>query len=504
MLMNIKKEKEEFIMNTTKYFTTALLAVSMMLFMGCENPLEEQAHSQLAPDNVLTTEEGVESVLVSAYGAITWPGRARWNNLEEWPTDISWQTGGGENRAAVQFINWTWDPTMPLFNLIYNKSYNTIRDANILIENVDDVEGLPQAKKDAFIAEARFLRAWGYYRNYIYFGPTPLRKSTQDPFEMPRADKAEFEQFIEDELKAAIAGLPDPGNAPNYGRATKGSAMGLLTRFYLNSRQWQKAADMAKDVIDLGYYQLFPSYEDLLKVENHGNREMMLLNTAHPEGPGGPNGQNYMNAAFPWGFKEWPKKGLVMQPNWNNWASQYRLLDSFYESFEAGDQRREPIVVEYVKFNGDTVNLRQDFNDATRAFRWWPDPNANGNLHGNDVPEVRYAHILLARAEALNELNGPNQPSIDLINEIRDRAGLGPVLLTDFATKEELRNHILNERKWEFYTEGTRRQDLLRHNRYVQNAQDRGIQNATQHRAYYPLPQSAIDANPALEQNPGY
>ncbi len=494
-------------MKTTKYLTIVLLVGLLTLLLGCENPLEEQAHSQLAPDNVLSSQEGIESVLVSAYGSITWPGRARWNNVEEWPTDISWQTGGGENRAAVRFINWTWDPSMGLFNLIYNKSYNTVRDANILLENVGDVEAIPESQKEAYIAEARFLRAWAYYRNYIYFGPTPLRTSTQDPVEMSRADEEEFEQFIEDELVAAIPNLPDPGNAPNYGRATKGSAMGLLTRFYLNSRQWQKAADMAQDVIDLGYYELFPDYEGLLKAQNHGNREMMLLNTAHPQGPGGPNGQNYMNAAFPWGFQEWPAKGLVMQSNWNNWASQYRLLDSFYESFEDGDLRQEPILVEYVNQAGDTVNLRQDYNDATRAFRWWPDPNANGNLHGNDVPEVRYAHILLARAEALNELDGPNQESINLINQIRDRAGLtGPdnVSLTDFNSKEELRNHILNERKWEFYTEGTRRQDLLRHNRYVQNAQDRGIENAAEYRAYYPLPQSAIDANPALDQNEGY
>lgn len=495
-------------MKTTKYITMAFLAVSFVILQSCDNmlSLEEEAHSQLAPENVLNNQEGIESVLASAYGTITWPGRARWNNLEEWPTDISWQTGGGENRAAVQFINWIWDPTMPLFNVVYNRHYSTIRDVNTILENVEEIEGIPQQKADALIAEARALRAWAYYRLYIYFGPTPLRTSTQDEFEMPRAEEGEFLQFIEDELTAVIPDLPDPGNEPNYGRITSGGAMGLLTKLYLNTRQWQKAADAAQDVIDSGFYELFPVYENMFKVEHNGpdHPEFMLVNTAHPEGPGGLDGMNVMNATFPWGFQEWPEKNLVMQSNWNNWASQYRLLDSFYESFEEDDLRRELILVEYVNVQGDTVNLREDYNDATRAFKYWPDPNANGNLHGNDAPEIRYADILLARAEALNELQGPNQESIDLINEVRERAGLDDLLLAEFTTTEELRNFILDERAREFYYEGTRRQDLLRHDMYVQNAQDRGIENAAEHRALYPLPQPAIDANPELEQNPGY
>lgn len=493
-------------MKTTKYLSVLLL-LGFFTLQGCsDNPLDEEVHSELAPENVLSSEEGIESVLASGYQTVTWPGRARWNNLEEWPTDISWQTGGGENRAAQPMLNWEWDASMPLFNIIYNRHYSTIRDANIILENVEEIEGIPEQKANALIAEARALRAWAYYRLYIYFGPTPIRTSTQDEFEMPRASEDEFRQFMEDELLAAIPNLPEPGNEPNYGRITRGGAMGLLTKFYLNTRQWQKTADMAQDVINSGYYSLFPEYEDLFKVENNGpdHPEYMLVNTAHPEGPGGFDGMNVMNATFPWGFKEWPEKNLEMRPNWNNWASQYRLLDSFYNSFEDGDERQDLILVEYVNFQGDTVNLMEDFDNATRAFKYWPDPNANGNLHGNDAPEIRYADILLARAEALNELNGPNQESIDLINEVRNRAGLDDLSMGDFGTKKELRNHILDERKWEFYNEGNRRQDLVRHNQYVENAQERGVPGAAEHRVLYPLPQPALDSNPELEQNPGY
>lgn len=148
-----------------------------------------------------------------------------------------------------------------------------------------------------------------------------------------------------------------------------------------------------------------------------------------------------------------------------------------------------------------------DFEDNIRSFRIWPDQNAQGNHHGNDMPEVRYADILLARAEALNEINGPNQTSIDLVNQVRNRAGLigsNELILADFASQDQFRDHIFDERKWEFYSEGHRRTDLVRQGKFVEQALNRGVTHASEHHNRYPLPQAALDSNPLLEQNPGY
>jgi hypothetical protein len=109
----------------------------------------------------------------------------------------------------------------------------------------------------------------------------------------------------------------------------------------------------------------------------------------------------------------------------------------------------------------------------------------------------------LAKAEALNELSGPNQESVILINEIRDRAELGDKLLTDFPTKESLRDHILKERRWEFWYEGHRRTDLLRMGKYISNAVSRGKSAQEKHKLF-PIPQNEIDANKLMVQNPGY
>lgn len=132
-----------------------------------------------------------------------------------------------------------------------------------------------------------------------------------------------------------------------------------------------------------------------------------------------------------------------------------------------------------------------------------PDPATQGASHGNDFPFVRYADILLSRAEALNELDGPNPLSIDLLNEIRNRAGLSDKAIEDFPTKESLRDHLLDERRWEFWYEGHRRTDLLRMGKYILNAENRGI-NAQEKHKLFPIPQVEIDANNLMAQNPGY
>jgi len=143
-------------------------------------------------------------------------------------------------------------------------------------------------------------------------------------------------------------------------------------------------------------------------------------------------------------------------------------------------------------------------NNNTRSFKYTPDPNAVGNSHGNDIAVIRYADILLSRAEALNELNGPTQEALDLIQEVRDRAGLTtPLNLSDY-TKETLRDRILDERGWELYAEKVRRQDLLRHGKFISSAKARGITIADDHHKLFPIPQTEINANPLCEQNPGY
>ena len=146
-----------------------------------------------------------------------------------------------------------------------------------------------------------------------------------------------------------------------------------------------------------------------------------------------------------------------------------------------------------------------DQGKAVRCFKYVPDPAAISQNNGNDEPVIRYAEVLLNRSDALNEINALNQESVDLLNQIRTRAGVAEYKLSDFHSKDAFRDSILNERGWEFVAEGKRRMDLIRQGQLISRAQARGgASDAKDYMTRYPIPQDEIDANPNMEQNQRY
>ncbi|WP_221393724.1 RagB/SusD family nutrient uptake outer membrane protein [Dyadobacter sp. NIV53] len=342
------------------------------------------------------------------------------------------------------------------------------------------------------MAEARFLRASGYIYLYDLFGPTPIiTSSISNSADRPsRATKEEFIKFVTDELTAVSEILPV--TPKQYGRATKGAALAFLTKFYLNNKDWAKANETAQKVIDLNTYSLFNATNraDLFKIANEKNSEFIYVRP-HIAQPG--LGTNYLPHAAPPNYKF---KGAAKA----NYATQFKTLSAFYDSFDPKDQRRGVFLTEYDDLSGKHIVLGQD---DKRSFKFEEDLPATAADMGNDFPVVRYADILLSKAEALNELNGPTQESIELINQVRLKAGVDAIKLAEFASKDLLRAHILKERGWEFFTEELRRQDLIRHGKFIELAKGRG-KVAFDYQILFPLPQSEIDRNPNLKQNDGY
>lgn len=475
---------------------------SLLSFTGCESNLTEKPNSELSNSTFLPYKEGIESVLFAAYSysanLFDYSDNDRYA-IQEMCTDILWQTGGGENGRAIQIIQFTWDSSHGYLPHFYNIPYKAINHANLVIENIGNVDATDNYKKE-IEAEARFIRAINYYYLWDLFGPVPLRRSTADPIELPRTTEEDLLKFIETELTAIANALPDPGKEVAYGRATKGAAKAFLCRYYLNTRQWDKCIKTADEVINMKYYQLFPDYKQMFKTENDGNKEMIWVRPASSQS--NDTGNRFIAVSTPPNFKKDPVSGLEWQTNWQNFASDYRMYDKFVNSFEPGDIRKSLILTSYIDTKGETVQLLG--NDYCMSWKYWPDPNANGSDHGNDRVVIRYADILLSKAEALNELNGPTTEAIDLINQIRNRAGLDNIELSAFSTKQMLKDHILAERGWEFYSEELRRRDLIRHDKFVDYAHQRGYLTAKKHHEFYPIPQIAMDSNPLLEQNGGY
>ncbi|WKX76404.1 RagB/SusD family nutrient uptake outer membrane protein [Zobellia laminariae] len=479
--------------------------VVIALLFGCEDFLEEEVYTEYDPSVFLQDEAGVDALLTGAYSAAIYSNFQAIDhfNVQQLNTDETWETGGGLNRRVLPLIEFTWDASTDYFNNGYNRFYNAIAAANNVLSVIDGLDNLEEATLKKIEAEARFLRAFFYYNLHSYFGPTPIVTvpdgATLDEIEAvgketPRATEEEYRSYVEGDLLYASENLSYGGLSS---RANKGNALGLLAKFHLNNKEWEKASETAQEVISNGGYVLYDDYTKLFAVDGEDNNEYLFRFEAAV-------GTNQANVYIPHAFPP----NYPIQSNWENFGAQFRTYTLFYETFEEVDIRRQLMISEYTPTTTGVITLLSrdaDGNvlDDVRSLKFVPDPNAAGRFSGNDSPIIRLADIILARAEALNEVSGPTQESIDLINEIRNRASVDEVVLTDFSSKEELRNFILAERGRELYSEGLRREDLIRHNKFIERALERG-KSAQPHQVVYPLPQPQIDNNPNLEQNPYY
>ncbi|MEK9602849.1 MAG: RagB/SusD family nutrient uptake outer membrane protein [Flavobacteriaceae bacterium] len=479
-----------------------------LITFSCSDFLEEEVFTQYEPTAFLSSESGINATLTAAYRKSRPNYREEWFTFGEWTSDLMLERGGGYAAPAATFAEFNWNPSNNFFRNIWRDKYGAIGVTNSILDNIDNVTSLPASKIASLKAEATFLRAYNYVLLYDFFGPIPLITTGELNLTPSRASDADVKSFIESELIAAAQDLPVEPDV--YGKATKTAALALLGRFYLDTKQWQKAADTNKQVMDVGKHSLFPNVEGVFSVENEQNAEMIFVFGSLATAPIQALAWNYTPHAYPVGYQT----GQV------NYGAQFQLWRWFVNSFHADDRRANEydppngkfgwILKSYINKNGEFVDLMNDPITAgvekkyPRPVKFTPDPNGLGPRHGNDMPILRYAEVLVNRAEALNELNGPSQEVIDLLNQVRSRSNAPDYNLADYPTKEALRDQILVERGWEFHAEGHRRRSLIRHGSFISGAQARGKVNAKSHHVLFPVPQAELDSNAALEQNPGY
>lgn len=493
-------------MKFTFKYTVALSVLLAFSTASCKDFLEEEVYTQYDPNSFLKDKAGVDALLTGAYARariVAYDSRNYTFLMNEFTTDIAFETGGGLERDALPFIQFSWGANNSFLNSFWVKMYAAIGSANTVLQITQDLEGIPQENITQIEAEARFIRAVSYYYLYNLFGSTPLieipQGATPDEIEQigkatPRATREDFISYLTADLEFAYQYLPVEENP--IGRATKGSALAVLTKLFLHEKEWAKVAETSQLLMELNYYALYPDYKNLFSVAGENNKEFIYRAPCLPIS-GYHN--NYMAHAFP--------PNYPIQSNWANFGAQFRTYTSFYKTFENQDLRRGVFVTSYTDNSGSRVELLEDQQgnplNNVRSFKYVPDPAAVGEAMGNDIVYIRYADILLSRAEALNELNGPNQESVDLLNQVRARANVDTKTVGDFKTTESFRNFILEERGREFFTEGLRREDLIRHGKFISGAQSRGYP-AQDYHVVFPIPQQQIDANPTLKQNQGY
>ena len=488
-------------------FMTITAVILTMFLTSCKDVLVEDVFIDITSNNFFQNDEDALAAVNAIYAKLRADGtvtggsggqqRQGWGmfgygeatvfNYQQTQTDelfVQWANFNG-------FSNFTLTPSnYGNFGSMFADQFEGIFIANNTLANVVGNQKLSEEVRNRVTGEALFGRALFYSTALSFYGNIPkLTIPQSDPLNLPeQAAPAEIAQLIIDDLTEAADLLPESYAASDYGRFTKGAALGQLARFQLNQKNWSAAIEAARDVMALGY-MLSPGYGDIFSVDNDKNPEIILTIPCLAQ----PGIGNSMVAHT-------SQSDFVV----GSWGG-HQARNSFYDSFDPDDERRSFLVKDYTTGGGDPKTV----TTGAMIIKYEPDPNrASGVWGGNDIVLHRLSEVYLTLAEALNEENGPNQESIDLINELRDRAfdsdPTKRIQLSDYASKEALRDRILDERSWETYAENYRRDDLIRQGKYISKAVERGVDNAQSFHVLYPIPQNEMDRNPKLVQNDGY
>jgi hypothetical protein len=474
------------------------------LFSSCEKNLDPELPGTINTGNFFQTPADFDAATTAIYHEMRLGGWAPYCfsdgssfvmdevATEEWTTKWGW----------TNFLNGNWIVNEAMTVGFYNWINPAVTRATYTIAKME-AASLDAAIKKGYIAQVRALRAFFMYDIYRFYGPMPLitdneRALNPDPDYKPARPTAEsVENYIKTELRAAADDLPV--QPAEYGRVTKGAALHYLLKFYMRKKDWPNALSTANEIIGLGYYSLQNDYAGVFSAGNERNKELIFVVVGEPlEGFGN---HTYVNI-LPGDFKSPAGNSL---DGWNG----HRMPWKFYDGFDPQDKRRRLAVAEYTSKAGQTINLRTSGDIGALPLKYGIDPQAFGIWSGNDKVLDRYAEVILFKAEALNEVNGPNQESIDLLNDVRKRAfdnyvgSAHELKLNGFPSKDSLRNYILKERGWEFWYEGKRREDLIRMGKYIETGKQNAF-NFSDKNFLFPVPQGAMIENPNLKQNDGY
>ncbi len=477
-----------------KYIILSLI-LTAVLPIGCDDLLEEQPLDFVSPENFYQNEREARFAAYSLYNTLV--NRNSYNialwRLNDYGTPA---LDGGTNNTNIALDQFSYDANLSEVNY-WGEAYQAIMRANIILENVPGIQ-MDADERNAILGEARCIRAWHYFNLIRIFGDVPLRTqvdiSLEEASDNPRIDKEIIYNLIFEDLAFAEEWLPVTYPSQEVGRATRGAAKTMLAKVHLTRGEFTQARDKAKEVIDLGVYRLMDDYRDVFDPDTKNNEEH-ILSAQYQKFRVGAWFESIISPAgsVPCGFNQ----GTV-NPDWyNTYPDTYRKEISMMTAF--------------VNDNGDTVQVYE--RPFVKKYIAWSQLDRGGCFSGeNNFPILRYADVLLMYAEAENEISGPSQQAYDAINAVRKRARTSADGTEDLAAlpdldgldQEGFRQAVYQERAWELCFEAHGWFDLVRTGRLVSVNQADGKTNVSETHNLYPLPQSALDQNNALIQNPGY
>jgi hypothetical protein len=478
----------------------SLFVLSAYFFSGCSNDYldVDQTESISTKDIALfNNDEGATTFVTAIYSKfLDWNMTSfSWIGLTSIASDDADKGSSpgdtGSDKDVMDAL--TYNPSTPSTSEIFGANYEGINRCNQALNIVPQLDKANPALRARLIGEAKFLRAFMYFTLVKTYGGVPIIDHLPNPssdedriMQLTRKTSAEVYAFIENDLADAIAALPTKSQyaASEKGRASKGAAYALLAKVNLYQKQWQKVVDNCNMVTG---YSIVPDYASMFRLAGENDAESIFEIQSTGAVPAkGIEGYSATQGArgaggWGWGFNT-PSQSLV-------------------NAYEPGDVRKNATII----FAGTTLydgrvvpttveNPRYNYKAYSSAYTdaWQTDAN---------IKYLRYAEVVLMKAEALNELD-QTPAAILLLNQIRKRAELGN---TTAVSKADVRMAIWKERRVEMAFEHDRFYDLVRTGQAVAAFAIDGKTFVAGKHELFPLPQAFITQSNGLStQNPGY
>ncbi|ANQ52617.1 RagB/SusD family nutrient uptake outer membrane protein [Flammeovirga sp. MY04] len=512
-----------------KSIITVGVCLSTVFTTSCESFLDDaDVQIDVATDKFYKSISEAESATNAIYTPLHWYGLyKRHRYLLDFMSGDMVTTSGA--RQLLEYEGFKFQAnTSELIPKSWEASYTGINRANVVLERVPEIDIFDDEveRRDQFLGEAHFLRAFYYFNLVTLYGGVPIVENsfdgnlTEDFLRPSRNTEAEVYAQIESDLLAALNLLKPSYGGKDKGRATTGAAQSLLGKVYLYQQKYDEARTALKKVID-GEYAAY----DLVPFENNFTKEFEN------------NQESIFEIQFMGGIgSPWPDYDTKTssKANWVSTAiSPFQFanaipsleVDSYFTGFpEENDIRRTFTIARPGDiWNGEeitaTPHLDNGWNKRTTerdenyiiGCRKFAEDKSNPGFNQSPVNfrQMRFAEVLLMFAEAENEVNGPSADAYNAVNRVRQRAGVSD--LPTGLSSSEFFVELVHERRKEFTFEFQRFFDLVRWSRRSDAASLPDFAKPTYMPGFtvgknelLPIPAVQIQQNPNLTQNPGY
>lgn len=424
-----------------KYF---IIIISLVLAASCDYDLDETIYSEIDASKFEMTANDVGASIAPAYAAFGLMING-WHNIAfDEGTDYmslcsngsGWYDGGVYNRMHMH----TWPDNQSHFNARWNGYYNGVNRANKALQLFESGEvPLDENLKANVLAQLKSIRAYFYWLLMDEFGRVPLVLNFDGTL-LPQSDRAVIYNYLVSELEEIIPELSADNNLSTYGKFNQWAARTLLANIYLNAEvytgtpQWDKVIEQCDSIIGSGKYSLAPKYKDNFAVKNETSPEIIF---AVPADFIYGVGLNFHRAMLHAASRN--KYNMVVAP-WGTGA--VKGTPQFLDMYEMGDKRLadswdsgpqyasngQPLIGGYDIIGKPMIFTRPIPNglqageaEGYRLNKY--DPTGANARMDNDVVLLRYAQVLMMKAEALLR-KGFSNDAAALVTQVRMRSFL--------------------------------------------------------------------------------